>query len=270
MAQETPQQNTASNRQSQGQRGPGGFQQRGGQRGGPGGFQQRGGQRGGPGGQGRGRFNAGPQQPQEYEQKVLDIARVARVTKGGRRFTFRATMAIGNRKGKVGIATGRGRDVALAIEKAARNARQHLIEAPMTPGGALPHETTGKQTSSVVFLKPGKPGRGIIAGGAIRIICELAGYKDISGKIIGRSTNKLNNASATMQALEAVVYTPDAPAKKDTAADKDKKEAAPAKKKGSTSKSTKDKASPKEAGKKAGEKKSPKSEKKPTKGTPKT
>jgi small subunit ribosomal protein S5 len=158
------------------------------------------------GGYGRPRRGTPQGPPPEYEQKVLDIARVARVTSGGRRFNFRVTMVIGNRKGKVGVATGRGRDVALAIEKAARNARKKLVAVHMTPEGSIPHEVFGKQTSAKVFLKPTKAGRGIIAGGAVRTICELAGYKDVTGKILGRSTNKYNNAAATLNALKSLVY----------------------------------------------------------------
>jgi len=142
----------------------------------------------------------------EYEQKILDIARVTRVTAGGRRFNFRITMVIGNRNGKVGVATGRGKDVAIAIDKAARNAKKVLFTVPMTPQGTLPYSTNGKHSSARVMLQPSRTGRGIIAGGPVRVVCELAGYKDLSAKIIGRTTNKLNNARATVVALKAIHY----------------------------------------------------------------
>lgn len=172
-----------------------------------------GGNRGGFGGnRGGGRRNdrrpQGPTETPEYEQKVLDIARVARVTSGGRRFNFRVTMVIGNKNGKVGVATGRGRDVAIAIDKAARNAKKKLFEVPMTPEGTIPYEIEGRHASARVLLKPARAGRGIIAGGPVRAVCELAGYKDLSAKILGRTTNRLSNARATVDALEKIFYTP--------------------------------------------------------------
>lgn len=142
----------------------------------------------------------------EYDQKILDIARVTRVTAGGRRFNFRITMIIGNRNGKVGVATGRGKDVAIAIDKAINNAKKNIFQVPMTPAGTIPHETEGKYSSAKVIILPSKAGKGIIAGGPTRIVCELAGYKDLSAKIIGRTTNKLNNAQATVTALKNIDY----------------------------------------------------------------
>ena len=155
---------------------------------------------------GRGARPPRPQAPQEFEQRVLDVARTARVTAGGRRFNFRATTVIGDRKGRVGIGIGKGRDVSLAIEKSVRAARKHLIHAPITPDGTIPYEVTGKQTSAIVFLKPAREGRGIVAGGAVRAVADLAGYKNLSGKVIGRSTNKMNNAQAAINALKKVRY----------------------------------------------------------------
>jgi len=145
-----------------------------------------------------------PREPQEFDQVVLDIARVARVVAGGRRFSFRATVAIGDKKERVGVGVGKGADVALAIGKATKQAKKNVMNVPMTQEKTLPYETTGKQTSSVVLLKPGLPGRGIVAGGSVRTVCILAGYKDITAKILSRSTNKLNNALATIDALKKV------------------------------------------------------------------
>lgn len=149
-----------------------------------------------------------PKVKPEYDQKILDIARVSRVTSGGRRFNFRVTMVVGNRSGKVGVAIGRGKDVAIAVNKATRNAQKNIFFAPLTPEGTIPHATEGKKCSAKVMMMPTKSGRGIIAGGPVRIICELAGYKDLSAKIIGRTTNKLNNALATIDALQNINYTP--------------------------------------------------------------
>ncbi|MEX2145153.1 MAG: 30S ribosomal protein S5 [Candidatus Spechtbacterales bacterium] len=145
-------------------------------------------------------------EPQEFEQRVLDIARVARVVAGGRRFNFRTTVAIGDQKGRVGVGVGKGSDVSISMGKATRNAKKNIMYAPITPEGTLPYEVTGKQTGSKVFLKPAPSGTGIIAGGPVRVICDLAGYKDVVAKILSRSTNKLNIAVATINALKAVDY----------------------------------------------------------------
>jgi len=172
-----------------------------------------------------------PSIPQEYEQKVLDLARVARVTSGGRRFSFRATVVVGNRSGKVGVGVAKGRDVAIAIDKAVRKAKKNVIHVPMTPAGSVPHDAIGKQTSSVIFLKPAREGRGIIAGGAVRVVCDLAGYKDVTGKIIGRSPNKINSALATIAALKSIHYEVQArnKDKKIDEKDKENKKTAPEK-----------------------------------------
>ena len=137
----------------------------------------------------------------EYDQKLLDVARVVRVVAGGRRFRFRAVVVIGDRKGKVGVGVNKGQDVSLAIEKAVSNAKKNLIKIVLKDG-AIPHTTEAKFGSAKVLLKPGIKGRGIVAGGAIRVICDLAGIENISGKIIGKTKNKLNNARATIEALK--------------------------------------------------------------------
>lgn len=145
------------------------------------------------------------QQPEktEYEQKLLDVARVVRVVAGGRRFRFRVVMVIGNQKGKVGLGVAKGQDVSLAVEKATAKAKKHLIKIPLLKG-TIPHQVEAKYSSAKVLLKPGRPGRGIVAGGAVRVICNLAGIENISAKIIGRTGNKLNNAQATIKALKSL------------------------------------------------------------------
>ncbi|MEA2113701.1 MAG: 30S ribosomal protein S5 [Patescibacteria group bacterium] len=137
----------------------------------------------------------------EYDQKLLDVARVVRVVAGGRRFRFRAVVVIGNRKGKVGVGVSKGQDVGLAVEKAVANAKRSLIDIPLIKG-AIPHITEAKFCSAKVLLKPGIKGRGIVAGGAVRAVCELAGIENISGKVLGKTKNKLNNAKATIKALQ--------------------------------------------------------------------
>jgi small subunit ribosomal protein S5 len=140
----------------------------------------------------------------EYDNKVLDIRRVARVVAGGRRFSFRATVVIGNRKGKVGVGVAKGADVAQAVDKAIHQAKKHLIVVPLTKQGSIPHRVVAKFSSSRVLLKPAPEGSGIIAGGAVRAVADLAGIRNLSSKILSRSPNKLNNARAALAALAAL------------------------------------------------------------------
>jgi small subunit ribosomal protein S5 len=138
----------------------------------------------------------------EYDQVVIDMRRVARVVKGGRRFSFRATVVVGNRKGRIGIGVAKGADVKRAVEKAAHRAKKHLIDIRMTKNGTIPHATEAKYSSAQVLLKPAPPGSGIIAGGPVRTVCALAGVENVSSKILGRTVNKLNNARAAIEALK--------------------------------------------------------------------
>ncbi|MDO8265255.1 MAG: 30S ribosomal protein S5 [Candidatus Parcubacteria bacterium] len=154
-------------------------------------------------GSGRPRFR-GPNRmegPKEFDSKILDLARVSRSTAGGRKFKFRATLVLGNKKGKVGVGIAKGLDVAQAIEKATRVAKKHLIEVPIV-NDTIPYEIYAKYGPAKVLLRPQKKGRGLVAGGTVRIICTLAGIKNVSSKILGRTGNKLNNAKATIIALK--------------------------------------------------------------------
>lgn len=141
----------------------------------------------------------GKREKPEYDQKLLDLARVARVVKGGRRFRFRATLIIGNRKGKVGVGVGKGADVSDAIKKAFDDAKKNMISVNFA-NNTIPHEISYKMGSAKIILKPASAGRGVIAGGAIRTVVELAGIKDIVSKSLGTS-NKLNVARATVAAF---------------------------------------------------------------------
>jgi len=143
-----------------------------------------------------------PKKIPEFEQKLLDVARTARLVAGGRRFSFRAVVVIGNKKGKVGVGTGKGADVGSAVEKAVKKAEKQLIEIILTTDKSIPHEIDAKFGAAQVLLRPAANGRGVIAGGAIRTICLLGGIENISAKIIGRTNNKLNNATATIKALK--------------------------------------------------------------------
>lgn len=135
----------------------------------------------------------------EFEHKVLDVARVTRVVKGGKRFTFKVVTVIGDRKGQVGVGVGKGSDTTSGVEKSIRDAKKNLIKVLIT-GNTIPHEIKLKYSSARILLKPAKRGKGIVAGGAIRTVCDLVGIKDISAKMLG-SSNKLNNARATLEAL---------------------------------------------------------------------
>jgi small subunit ribosomal protein S5 len=143
----------------------------------------------------------------EFESRLLDLARVTRVAAGGRRFRFRAVIVTGNKAGKVGIGVAKGIDVAQAIEKATRISRKNLIIVPFV-GDTIPHEVLIKFGAAKVLLRPQKKGRGLVAGGTVRIICNLAGIKNISSKILGRTGNKLNNAIATIEALKKLKTRP--------------------------------------------------------------
>ncbi len=150
----------------------------------------------------------------EFEQKLLDLRRVTRVVKGGRRFRFRATVVIGDRRGKVGVGVSKGVDVTDAIAKAYAGAKKTLIYVPIF-NGTIPHDIQVKLGSAKVLLKPASEGRGLIAGGAVRIVVDFAGIKDITAKSLGTS-NKLNVARATLLALSRLqVIERKKPEKKD-------------------------------------------------------
>lgn len=143
----------------------------------------------------------------EFDQKTLDIRRTARVMAGGRRFSFRVTVALGNRNGKVGIGTGKSADVSGAMEKAAARAKKNILSVPIGKTKSIPFRTEGKISAARVLLKPAAEGHGLVAGGPVRIIAELAGVKNMTAKILGRTSNKLNNAKAVMAALKKLKET---------------------------------------------------------------
>ncbi|MEK7658720.1 MAG: 30S ribosomal protein S5 [Patescibacteria group bacterium] len=152
------------------------------------------------GGRGRG-FGGRDKIKDEFDSKLLDLARVTRVTGGGKRMSFRAVVVAGDKKGKVGIGIDKGKDVSQAIEKATRRAKKNLVSVVIVDG-TIPYEVMAKSGPAIILLKPQRKGRGLVAGGAVRVICDLAGIKNISSKILSGSKNKLNNARATMEALK--------------------------------------------------------------------
>lgn len=139
----------------------------------------------------------------EFDQKILAIRRVTRVSSGGRRFSFSVALVVGDKKGRVGVGTGKAGDTSLAIDKAARVAKKNAIRINTTDEMSIPHEIQAKYCSGIVRMMPAK-GRGIIAGSAVRDIIMLAGLKDINAKILSGSKNKLNIAQATIKALSTL------------------------------------------------------------------
>lgn len=138
----------------------------------------------------------------QYDEQVLHIDRVARVVKGGRRFRFRALVVVGDKKGKVGVGSSKGADVTAAITKATDVAKKNLKKVSLYKG-TLPHEVTAKVSGANILLKPASPGTGLIAGGVVRTILEVAGVHNALSKSLG-SSNKTNIAYAVMQALESL------------------------------------------------------------------
>jgi small subunit ribosomal protein S5 len=120
---------------------------------------------------------------------------------GGRRFSFSVSMVIGDKKGRVGVGVGKAGDTQLAIEKAIRNAKKHMITVTMNKDHHIPHDVHTKYASSEVMIMPA-PGRGLVAGSSVRTVLELAGVRDVTAKIFSRSKNKLNNARAAVEALK--------------------------------------------------------------------
>lgn len=144
------------------------------------------------------------QEPKEFEEEVIQIDRVTRVVKGGRRLRFRATVAIGDKKGRIGIGIGKSVEVQGSIKKAVAKAKKNLLKINMY-GDTIPHRIEAKFKSAKVLLIPASEGTGIIAGGAVRKVVELAGIKNILSKSLG-SSNKLNCVKATSKALQALRF----------------------------------------------------------------
>lgn len=136
----------------------------------------------------------------EFEQKMLNIRRVARVATGGRRFSFSVAIVAGDKKGKVGVGLGKANDTSLAIDKALRNAKKNMITVNTTKTSSIAHEVSCKYSSARIVIRPA-PGRGVVAGSAVRNVLDLAGVKDVTAKILSGSKNKLNIARAAVEAL---------------------------------------------------------------------
>ncbi|MEN9647498.1 MAG: ribosomal protein small subunit ribosomal protein [Candidatus Parcubacteria bacterium] len=136
----------------------------------------------------------------EFDQKIIQIRRVTRVTSGGRRMSFSVAIVAGDRKGKIGIGTGKGIDTQISIEKALRDAKKNMITVPLTKDLSIPHDVKHKYSSARISIVPA-PNRGLIAGSAVRTVLELAGVTNVNAKVHSPSKNKLNIARAAIEAL---------------------------------------------------------------------
>ena len=146
--------------------------------------------------------NRGDRPVREFDQKVVEVKRVTRVTGGGKRMRFRALIVIGDHKGKVGIGLRKGVDVAEAVNKAVNEAKKNMITLPLV-NDTIPHEIKLKYKSSKIIMLPARPGTGVIAGGAVRSVLDMAGVKNVISKMLG-SNNKVNNVRATFEAFKSM------------------------------------------------------------------
>jgi small subunit ribosomal protein S5 len=147
-------------------------------------------------------FKRGGSRPEikdEFDQRIIDLARVTRVMAGGKRMRFRACVAIGNKAGKIGLGMAKGADVTAAVNKAVNKAKKNIIEIPII-NETIPHEIYHKMGAAKILMRPSRKGRGVIAGSAARVIFELGGIKNITSKILG-TNNKVNVAKCTIEAL---------------------------------------------------------------------
>lgn len=157
----------------------------------------------GGGDRGRRGGNRDNRERSEFAQKMISIRRVARVMAGGRRFNFSVCMVIGDKQGRVGVGLGKAADTQLAIEKATRAAKRHMISLKLTQNRSIAHNVHAKYCASVIEIRP-SPGRGLVAGSSVRTVLELAGVTDVTGKLLSRSKNPINNARAAIEALKSI------------------------------------------------------------------
>jgi len=139
----------------------------------------------------------------EWQERVVQIRRVTKVVKGGKKLSFRAVVIVGNERGQVGVGVGKAADVIGAVRKGVADGRKNVVEVPLTKSNSIPHPVNGAGGGAQVMMRPAAPGTGVIAGGAVRTVLELAGVRNILAKQLG-SSNPLNNARATIDALESL------------------------------------------------------------------
>nr|YP_009398527.1 ribosomal protein S5 [Lophocladia kuetzingii]ARW67713.1 ribosomal protein S5 [Lophocladia kuetzingii] len=145
--------------------------------------------------------NIKSKEDKNWEEKVVQVKRVTKVVKGGKKLSFRAVLVIGNENGQIGVGIGKASDVIGAVKKGITDAKKHIINIPLTKSYSIPHPINGISGAAKIILRPSATGSGVIAGGSTRIVLELAGIKNILAKQLG-SNNKLNNARATLNALQ--------------------------------------------------------------------
>jgi len=145
--------------------------------------------------------NLGFKKEKEFDEKVLEIKRVTRVVAGGKRLSFRTVVVLGDYRGRVGLGVGKGKDVAESIRKGRVDAEKHIIKFPLVEERTIPYDVEAKYSAARVKIKPAEKGHGLVAGGSVRTVLQLAGVKDISAKILGRTTNKIANSRAAILAL---------------------------------------------------------------------
>lgn len=149
-----------------------------------------------------------PREIKEFEEKVVRISRVSKKTKGGNKVGFTALVVVGDRKGRVGVALGKANNVLAAIKKGIRKGKKRMVNIPLVDGRTIPHMLMTKYGASKIIMKPAPAGTGVIAGGSVRSVLELAGVRDVVAKTLG-TTNKLTNVTATFEALKTMKMTVD-------------------------------------------------------------
>ena len=137
----------------------------------------------------------------EFEHKMIDLRRVARVESGGRRFSFRATVVAGNRQGRVGVGVAKGLDTAAAIDKALREAKKHVVSVVLNDAGSILHDVEAKYSSAKVLIRRAPEGTGLVAGSSVRTVLDFAGIRNATSKVLSHTKNKINNARAAIEAL---------------------------------------------------------------------
>lgn len=147
--------------------------------------------------------NKNREKESDWQERVVQIRRVTKVVKGGKKLSFRAIVVVGNEKGQVGVGVGKASDVIGAVKKGVADGKKNLVDVPLTKSYSLPHPSTGEAGGARVFMRPAAPGTGVIAGGAVRTVLELAGVRNVLAKQLG-SDNPLNNARAAAEALDSL------------------------------------------------------------------
>ncbi|MFE4107133.1 30S ribosomal protein S5 [Almyronema epifaneia] len=151
----------------------------------------------------RRKSNRSKEKETDWQERVVQIRRVTKVVKGGKKLSFRAIVVVGNERGQVGVGVGKASDVIGAVRKGVADGKKHIVEVPLTKANSIPHPTYGVGTGAKVMMRPAAPGTGVIAGGAVRTVLELAGVRNILAKQLG-SDNPLSNARAAVSALSAL------------------------------------------------------------------